>query len=316
MTLTTSIFAKDPSSIRGAITPLVTPFDRDGGLDLESVSRLVDWQLEQGSHGISVGGSTGEPTSQTVAERLAVMRAAAHTIAGRVPFLPGTGSAIMAETLELTAEAERLGASAALVVTPYYGRPQQSGLLSWYSHIATEFPDLPIIVYNVPIRAAVDIAPETVAQLRRKHDNIVGIKETTRDFEHVSHVLNLCGADFIALSGIELLCYPMLTLGGRGHLSCVANFAPAPVAQLYDAFVAGDQPRCRALHYELHALVEAAFMETNPVPAKWIMERLGIIPSGHARVPLAPLSETSKQRIIEGLSKNPYVDLDGGEAGR
>ncbi len=147
------------------------------------------------------------------------MRAAAAAIDGRVPFLPGTGTALMAETLELTAEAQRLGASAALVVTPYYGRAQQEGLFQWYSRVAQEFPDLPIIVYNVPVRAAVDITPATVGRLRRAHPNIVGIKETTRDFEHVSYVLNEAGTDFIALSGIELLCYPMLTLGGAGHLS-------------------------------------------------------------------------------------------------
>jgi len=292
-----SSFAANPDAIRGAITPLVTPFTDDGGLDLESVGRLVDWQLEAGSHAISVGGSTGEPVSQTVAERIAVMRAAAAAIDGRVPFLPGTGSIRMDETLELTAEAERLGASGALVVAPYYARPQQAGLAEWYSRVASEFPGMPIIVYNVPVRSAVDIAPETCGRLRRMHDNIVGIKETTRDFEHVSYVLNECGTDFIALSGIELLCYPMLALGGRGHLSCVANFAPEPVAELYDAFVAGDHDRARALHYELHALVDAAFSEVNPVPAKWIMHELGILPSAFAREPLAPLSEAAQAKV-------------------
>ncbi|MGH2888493.1 MAG: 4-hydroxy-tetrahydrodipicolinate synthase, partial [Solirubrobacteraceae bacterium] len=259
----TSPFAADTSAIRGAITPLITPFDDDGQLDLAAIPRLIDWQIEHGSHGISVGGSTGEPTSQTVAERIEVMRAAARAIDGRVPFLPGTGTALMSETLELTAEAQRLGAAAALVVTPYYGRAQQEGLFAWYSRVAQELPELPIIVYNVPVRAAVDIAPQTVGRLRRAHSNIVGIKETTRDFEHASHVLDDAGSDFVALSGIELLCYPMLCLGGRGHLSCVANVAPAPVAQLYDAFVASDHERARKLHYDLHPLVEAAFIETN-----------------------------------------------------
>ena len=290
-------FAADPSAIRGAITPLITPFHPDGSVDLETVARLVDWQLENGSHGISVGGSTGEPTSQTVEERIAVMRATAAAIDGRVPFLPGTGTTRMEETLELTAEAQRLGASGALVVSPYYARPQQSGLVDWYGRAAREFPDFPIIVYNVPIRSGVDIAPQTVGRLRRAHENIVGIKETTRDFEHVSYVLDECGTDFIALSGIELLCYPMLVLGGRGHLSCVANFAPKPVAELYDAFVAGDHDRARDLHYELHALVDAAFIEVNPVPAKWIMRELGIMPSAFAREPLAELSDASAERI-------------------
>jgi 4-hydroxy-tetrahydrodipicolinate synthase len=302
-------FAGDASSIRGAITPLVTPFRSDGELDLESLPGLIEWQLEHGSHAISVGGSTGEPTSQTVAERIAVMRAAAKAIDGRVPFLPGTGTARMDETLELTAEAERLGAAAALVVTPYYGRAQQQGLFDWYSRVAAEFPNLPIILYNVPVRAAVDIAPATAGRLRRAHENIVGIKETTRDFEHVSYVLEECGSDFIALSGIELLCYPMLVLGGRGHLSCAGNFAPRPVAELYDAFAAGDHERARALHYDLHPLVEAAFVETNPVPVKWIMERLGLLPSGLAREPLSPLSEAGQQRVIELLERSPHVSL-------
>ena len=139
----------------------------------------------------------------------------------------------------------------------------------------------------MPIRAAVDITPATVGRLRRAHANIVGIKETTKDFEHVSYVLDECGTDFIALSGIELLCYPMLCLGGRGHLSCVGNFAPRPVAELYDAFAAGDHERARQLHYDLHALVDAAFAEVNPAPAKWVMERLGLIESGLAREPLS-----------------------------
>ena len=225
-----SPFAGDASAVRGAITPLITPFTETGELDLESIPRLIDWQLAHGTHGISVGGSTGEPTSMTVAERVAVMRAGgggdrrARAVSAR------HRDRAMAETLELTAEAQRLGAAAALVVTPYYGRAQQEGLFRWYSRVASEFPDLPIIVYNVPVRAAVDITPATVGRLRRAHPNIVGIKETTRDFEHVSYVLNEAGTDFIALSGIELLCYPMLCLGGAGHLSCVGNFAP-PVAR-------------------------------------------------------------------------------------
>jgi 4-hydroxy-tetrahydrodipicolinate synthase len=302
-------FAARTESIRGAITPLVTPFTEDGSVDLDALRRLVDWQIEQGSHGISVGGSTGEPTSQTIAERIAVMRAAVEAIDGRVPFLPGTGSALMDETLELTAEAERLGSAGALVVTPYYSRAQQDGLFEWYARVARELPDMPILVYNVPIRAAVDISPATVGRLRRAFDNVVGIKETTKDFEHVSYVLDECGTDFIALSGIELLCYPMLALGGRGHLSCVGNFAPRPVAELYDAFIAGDHETARRMHYELHPLVDAAFAETNPVPAKWVMRELGLLDSAKAREPLAPLGESGRQKVRALLERSQHVAL-------
>lgn len=301
-------FRSDPSAIKGSIVPLVTPFKDDGGLDLDSIPRLVEWQLERGSHGISVGGSTGEPTTQTLVERKRVMARAAAAVADRVPFLPGTGCGRLEETLELTAEAESLGADAALVVAPPYSRPTQQGLYEWYAAVAREFPALPIIVYNVPIRAAVDIAPATVGRLRREFDNVVGIKETTKDFEHVSLVLNECGVDFLAYSGIELLCYPMLAIGGDGHLSCVANFAPRPVAELYDAFAAGDQERARKLHYDLHPLVELAFLETNPVPAKWAMAQLGILPSPHARPPLSPLSDAAVTRAREILDATPGLE--------
>jgi 4-hydroxy-tetrahydrodipicolinate synthase len=300
-------YRSDPASIRGSIAPLVTPFADDGSLDLDTVGRLVEWQLGEGTHGISVGGSTGEPSAQTIEERISVIATASVAVADRAPFLPGTGTTRLDETLRLTAEAERLGADAALVITPYYSRPSQQGLFDWYSAVATEFPSLPIVVYNVPIRTAVDVAPATVGRLRRAHDNIVGIKETTKDFEHVSHVLNECGSDFLAWSGIELLCYPMLAIGGVGHLSCVANFAPRPVAALYDAFAAGDHERARKLHYDLHPLVELAFVDTNPVPIKWVMERLGLIPAAHSRPPLSPLSEASRERVLELLRSSEHV---------
>ncbi|NUR93418.1 MAG: 2,4-dihydroxyhept-2-ene-1,7-dioic acid aldolase, partial [Nonomuraea sp.] len=164
-------FRSDPATIRGSIAPVVTPFTDDGDLDLESLRSLVRWQLSQGSHGISTGGSTGEPGAQSVPERIAAMAAVAEETADRVPFLPGTGSAKLEETLELTAAAQRLGADAALIITPYYARPSQEALFRWYATVAAEFPDLPLVIYNVPSRTAVDIAPETVARIRRAHDN-------------------------------------------------------------------------------------------------------------------------------------------------
>ena len=163
-------FRRDPSSLGGSIAPVVTPFTADGELDTEGLRRLIGWQLDSGSHGISLGGSTGEPSAQTPQERIAAMTEAARVIADRVPFLPGTGSARLDETLELTAAAAALGADAALVITPYYARPTQEGLFQWYATVASENPDLPIVVYNVPSRTAVDIAPETIARLRRRYE--------------------------------------------------------------------------------------------------------------------------------------------------
>jgi 4-hydroxy-tetrahydrodipicolinate synthase len=292
-------FRSDPAAtIRGSIAPVVTPFTSAGELDLEGLRALIRWQLESGSHGVSLGGSTGEPSAQTTQERIAAMDAAAEEIKDRVPFLPGTGSAMLDETLELTAHAQEIGADAVLVITPYYARPTQEGLFAWYDTVAGEHPGLPVLIYNVPSRTAVDIAPETVARLRAKHANIAGIKETTKDFEHFSHVLHLCGRDTVVLSGIELLCLPLLALGGAGFVSAVTNIAPRAVARMYEAWQKGDQETARDLHYALHPLVEAIFTETNPAPAKWVLRQAGLLASAHVRPPLARLSDKGQQQVM------------------
>ena len=295
-------FRGDPSAIRGSIAPVVTPFTADGELDLGGLRSLIRWQLESGSHGISLGGSTGEPSAQTTDERISAIAAAAELIADRVPFMPGTGSARLDDTLRLTAAAAELGADAVLVVTPYYSRPTQDGLFEWYVTVATENPGLPIVVYNVPSRTAVDIAPETVARLRRRCGNIIGVKETTRDFEHFSRVLHLCGRDMLVWSGIELLCLPLLALGGTGFVSAVANIAPAAVAQMYQHWMAGEQDKARDLHYALHPLVDLIFAETNPAPAKWVLEQAGLLSSGFVRPPLTSPGDTARARIRQLLS--------------
>jgi 4-hydroxy-tetrahydrodipicolinate synthase len=295
-------FRSDPATtIRGSIAPVVTPFTAEGQLDLDGLRTLIAWQLESGSHGISLGGSTGEPSAQTVQERIAAMDAAARQIADRVPFLPGTGSARLEETLELTSHAQEIGADAVLVITPYYARPTQEGLFAWYDTVAGEHPDLPVLIYNVPSRTAVDIAPETVARLRKKHANIAGIKETTKDFEHFSRVLHLCGRDTVVLSGIELLCLPLLALGGAGFVSAVTNIAPQAVARMYEAWPKGDQDTARDLHYALHPLVDLIFTETNPAPAKWVLHQAGLLASAHVRPPLVGLSHAGQQKVTELL---------------
>jgi 4-hydroxy-tetrahydrodipicolinate synthase len=290
-------FRSDPARIRGSIAPLVTPFTEAGDVDHDGLRRLVRWQLAAGTHGISLGGSTGEPSAQSTAERAEAIRTVAGAIGDRVPFLPGTGSAKLAETLELTAAARETGADAALVITPYYARPTQEALYVWYSTVAREFPDLPIVAYNVPSRTAVEIAPETVGRLFRDHDNFVGVKETTKDFEHFSRVLHAAGPELLVWSGIELLCLPVLPLGGAGFVSALANIAPAAVAQMYDAAVAGDAERAREIHYGVHPLVDLLFVETNPAPAKWLMKERGLIASDHLRPPLIPLTEAGQAQV-------------------
>jgi 4-hydroxy-tetrahydrodipicolinate synthase len=310
-------FRSDPSSLRGSIAPVVTPFTDDGQLDLAGLRRLIGWQLDSGSHGISLGGSTGEPSAQTPEERIAAMKEAARVIADRVPFLPGTGSARLDETLQLTTAAAGLGADAALVITPYYARPTQEGLFQWYATVAGQNPGLPIVIYNVPSRTAVDIAPETIDRLRRRFGNIIGVKETTRDFEHFSRVLYECGRDFLVWSGIELLCLPLLALGGVGFVSAVANLAPAAVAQMYDLWTAGEYEKARDVHYGLHPLVDVIFTETNPAPAKWVLQQAGLLGSARVRPPLAGVSGAGQLRITDLLRAGasalspPVSDLVG-----
>jgi 4-hydroxy-tetrahydrodipicolinate synthase len=290
-------YRSDPAGIRGSIAPLVTPFTPTGEVDHDGLRTLVRWQLANGTNGISIGGSTGEPSAQSIAERAAAIRTVAAEIDDRVPFLPGTGSAKLAETLELTSAARDAGADAALVITPYYARPTQQALYVWYSTVAREFPDLPVVAYNVPSRTAVEIAPETVGRLFRDHDNFVGVKETTKDFEHFSRVLHAAGPDLLVWSGIELLCLPILSLGGAGFVSALANIAPAAVAEMYRAAIEGDAARAREIHYGVHPLVDLLFVETNPAPAKWLMRQRGLLASDAVRPPLIPLTESGQERV-------------------
>jgi 4-hydroxy-tetrahydrodipicolinate synthase len=303
-------FRSNPAAIRGSIAPLVSPFLADGSPDLDGLRRLIRWQLESGSHGISLGGSTGEPSAQTSAERAAAIEAAAAEIGDRVPFVPGTGSAKLDETLELTAIASDAGADAVLIITPYYARPTQEGLYQWYARVAGEFPDLPVIVYNVPTRTAVDIAPETIARLRKAHDNIVGVKETTKDFEHFSRMLYVAGTDTLVWSGIELLCLPLLSLGGVGFVSATANLAPAATARMYEHWIAGEFGKARELHFGLHPVTDVIYTETNPAAAKWVLHRAGLIASGFVRPPLVPLPEAGQAKAL-GLLKQGAPVLEG-----
>lgn len=286
---------RDPSEIRGSIAPLVTPFDEAGQFDEATFVELILWHMESGSHGLSVTGTTGEPSALSLEEREYVMEVAARTIKGKVPFVPGTGTNNLQETLRLTRLAHRLGADAALVIVPYYNRPSQEGLFRYFSALASQV-DLPIIIYNIPGRTAVNMEPETMARLRAAHRNIVGVKESNKDFEQVSRVLHRCGRDFLVYSGIEMLCYPMLAVGGAGHVSATANLFPKEVADLYNHFAAGRYKEALDLHYYLLPMNEALFLETNPGPLKWVMGRLGRI-KPYLRPPLCEPSPENQVRL-------------------
>ncbi|MBB4686788.1 4-hydroxy-tetrahydrodipicolinate synthase [Amycolatopsis jiangsuensis] len=286
-----------PEQLTGSIAPVITPFTDEGAVDHASLANLVEWQLRQGSDGVSIGGSTGEPSAQTIDERAAAIRTVLKTVDGRAPVVPGTGSAKLDETIELTGAAYEAGVDAALIITPYYARPTQEALYVWYSTVAAEYPELPIIAYNVPSRTAVEIAPETVARLHRDVPNFVGIKETTKDFEHFSRVIKAAGRELLVWSGIELLCLPLLALGGTGFVSATANIAPAATKKMYDAFRDGRLEDALDIHYGLHPLVDLIFVETNPAPVKWVLAERGLIRSGHVRSPLIAPTDAGKDKI-------------------
>ena len=291
---------RDPTTIRGSIVPLVTPFTEEGKFDEEALTRLIAWQIESGSHGLSVTGTTGEPSALTLLEREQVMEVAAHAIRGRLPFVPGTGTNNFEETLHLTRVAEELGADAALVIVPYYNRPSQEGLYRYFRALAEQV-ELPLIIYNIPGRTAVSMSPTTMARLHRDCPSIVGVKESNKDFEQVSQVLYACGRNFLVYCGIELLCYPMLAIGGVGHVSATANILPREVAELYNLVVAGRWNEAMDLHYRLLPLNNALFLETNPGPLKWAMGRLGQI-TPTFRLPLCEPSPEN-QATIEATLK-------------
>ncbi|HEY8296315.1 MAG TPA: 4-hydroxy-tetrahydrodipicolinate synthase, partial [Micrococcaceae bacterium] len=295
-------FRSDPQQhLKGSLAAMFTPFTAEGEVDHESLLNMVEWQLAHGTAGITIGGSTGEPSAQSVEERASAIKVVAAAIGDRVPFMAGTGTAKLGETLELTQAAVDAGADASMIITPYYSRPTQEALYQWYATIAKEFPQMPFVIYNVPSRTAVDMSPETVARLFRDFDNIVGIKETTKDFEHFSRVMHLAGRELLVWSGIELLCLPLMALGGVGFISALANIAPKASADMYNAWMAGDLETARRIHYGVHPLVDLLFVETNPAPSKWLMAQRGLIVSGYVRPPLITPTESGLKKINELL---------------
>ncbi|MDQ3771210.1 MAG: 2,4-dihydroxyhept-2-ene-1,7-dioic acid aldolase [Actinomycetota bacterium] len=291
---------REPSELRGSIVPIVTPFREDRTFDESAIVELIEWQIDAGSHGVSVTGTTGEPSSLSLDEREHVLESAAKAVAGRVPFIPGTGTNNLDETLRLTRHADSVGADAALVIVPYYNKPSQEGLYRYFSELASGV-EIPLIIYNIPGRTAVNMAPETMARLRREHASIIGAKESNKDFEHVSRVLHQCGRDFNVYSGIELLCYPMLAIGGAGHISATANIFPREVADIYNHVAAGRWNEAIELHYYLLPVNDMIFFETNPGPLKFALGELGRI-NPTLRLPMCEPSPANQQRIRDVLS--------------
>ena len=280
----------------GSMCALVTPFQANSALDLEAFGRLVDYQLAGGTQGLIVAGSTGEAHALDDAEYADLLRFAVERVAGRIPVIAGTGTANTHKSIRLTQRAKALGADAALVVTPYYVRPTQNGLLQHYQQVA-EHGGLPIILYNVPGRTACDMLPETVAELAR-HPNIVAIKEANTDVRRMQQLLELQSPNFSVLSGDDPTFVRAMLSGARGVISVAANLAPQYFRGLVETCIAGKQEDARGLNAALVSLYNVLAVEPNPIPVKWCLSLLNIC-SAHLRLPLTGLSAEHHAQAAE-----------------
>jgi 4-hydroxy-tetrahydrodipicolinate synthase len=271
----------------GSYPPLLTPF-REGKVDFEKFAELAERQAREGSHGVVVCGTTGEPSSLTPDERTELVKVAVQVIGKRIPVVAATGSQSFAETIEITTRAEKAGADAVLVVTPYYIKPSQRGLVEYFVSVGQR-TELPLMIYHIPGRAAVSVKPATVARIAQRLPNLVGIKHAVNDLEFVTELLTELGPEFRVFCGLEALSLPMLVVGARGLMNAVSNLAPARVAALYEAVEQGDLATARKLHAELFELNQSIFLDTNPGPLKYMMSRLGLLDSPELRLPLVSM---------------------------
>ncbi|WGL18032.1 4-hydroxy-tetrahydrodipicolinate synthase [Microbulbifer bruguierae] len=284
--------------ISGSMVALVTPMYADGSLDWEKLHELVEWHIEQGTRALVAVGTTGESATLDVHEHLEVIRRVVDQVAGRIPVIAGTGANSTTEAIELSATAARCGADACLLVTPYYNKPTQEGLYQHYKAVAKAV-DIPQILYNVPGRTAVDMLPETVQRLATV-SNIVGIKEATGDLERARQVLERVPEGFAVYSGDDATAVELMLLGGHGNISVTANVAPAAVAQMCEAALAGDGETARAINQRIDILHKTLFVESNPIPVKWALKEMGRIDSG-IRLPLTALSGEHHALVREAL---------------
>lgn len=285
--------------LRGSYPPLITPF-RDGRVDLDAYAPLVARQAAEGSHGIVVAGTTGEPSSLTLQERKDLLETAVQAAAGKIAVVAATGSQSYIETAELTRHAEKAGADAVLVVTPYYIKPPQQGLVAYFA-AAGKLTALPLLIYHIPGRAAVSITTATLEKIAEELPNLVGMKHAAPDLELITETLKRLGNNFRIFCGLEALSLPMLAVGAAGVMNAVGNIAPARVAALYDAVHTGNLARARVLHDELFELNRAIFLDTNPIPLKYMMWRAGLLRTDEVRIPLVPIADPARQRVLDGV---------------
>jgi 4-hydroxy-tetrahydrodipicolinate synthase len=279
----------------GSIVALVTPF-KDGLVDYDKLGELVEYHIENGTNGILPCGTTGESPTLSHDEHGEVIGKVIEIAKGRIPVIAGTGSNNTSEALSLTKHAKEAGADGSLMITPYYNKPTQEGLYEHYKVIAGEV-DIPIIIYNVPSRTGVSITPETVARLY-EIKNIVAIKEASGNIDQTSQILNLC--DITVLSGDDSLTLPIMSVGGKGVVSVVANILPGEVSEMVSSFLNGELEKSQKMHKSLFPICRAMFIETNPISVKTAMKLLGRL-NGEMRLPLCKMSDEHEKQLQKVL---------------
>jgi 4-hydroxy-tetrahydrodipicolinate synthase len=283
--------------ISGVLPALITPFTKDNKIDKQGLEQNIGFLIENGVSGIVPCGTTGESATLSIKEHEQVIEIAVEC--STVPVVAGTGSNNTTEAIELTRFAQDAGADAALLITPYYNKPNDRGMLAHFKKVANEV-DIPMIVYNVPSRTGINLKPEIVAELA-KESNIVGIKEASGNLDQVTRIIEMTqDEDFVVLSGDDGLTLPIMALGGAGVISVVANVAPKLTVSMVEAFQRGDMDEARRLHLALAPLIRAVFLETNPIPIKKAVELIGL-PAGHLRLPLASMSEDNERKLKAAL---------------
>ena len=279
---------------RGSIVAIVTPF-KNGAVDEIKLKELVEFHIKNGTNGIVPCGTTGESPTLSYQEHERVIEICIKAASGRLPIIAGTGSNSTAEAIMLTTHAAKAGANGALVVTPYYNKPTQRGLYLHFKAVADSV-DIPIILYNIEGRTARNIETETVVKLFNDCKNIIGVKEASGSLKQAKAVKEACGQDFVLLSGDDALTLPMMEFGGVGVISVVANIVPGDVVAMINAFNQGNKEKAYKIHEQLKPLVEAMFVETNPMPVKKAVEFLGMC-SGEVRLPLCDMEEKNIEKV-------------------
>ena len=285
--------------LKGSIPPVVTPF-HNGEVDYETYARLIEFQIKNGSHGILVNGTSAEPSTLTIQERNRLVDVAVQVASKRAPVVAATGSQSLAETRELTEHAAKAGADALLIVTPYYIRPPQRGLIAYYLDVAS-ISSLPWMIYHIPGRAAVSVTADTLKELRTRSTSFAGMKHASQDLALVSECQALFGPSFKIFVGLEELSFPMMAVGACGLMNAVGNLRPRILSDLCEAVWRNDLAAAQALHHRLFEINQAVFFDTNPIPIKYMMKRLGLLPANEHRLPMAPATPELERRLDQVL---------------